>query len=66
VGIRREPILTLLVGLLALCVAASSWIPLHLRSTELCSWFLPFAFLFLSLWDPGDVAPFPRVIDYHS
>ena len=65
-GIRREPILTILVGLLALCGAASSWIPLHLRSTELCSWFLPFVFLFLSLWDPGDVDPFPRVIDYYS
>ena len=65
-GIRREPILTLLVGLLALRGAALSWIPLYLRSTELCSWCLPFVFLFLYLWDPGDVDPFPRVIDYHS
>ena len=30
------------------------------------AWCLPFVFLFLSLWDPGDVDPFPRVIDYHS
>ena len=27
---------------------------------------IPFVFLFLSPWDPGDVDPFPRVIDYHS
>ena len=60
-GIRREPILTLLVGLLTLCGAASSWIPLYLRSTKLCSWCLLFAFLSLYLRDPGDVDPFPRV-----
>ena len=65
-GIRRESILTLLVGLSTLRGAALSWIPLYPRSTELCSWCLPFVFLFLSLWDPGDVDPFPRVIDYHS
>ena len=61
-GIRREPIFTLLVGLLTLCGAASSWIPLYLRSTKLCSWCLLFAFLSLYLRDPGDVDPFPRVM----